>query len=241
MKLNRGHRGIISKKKNDMKKLSTFISLPFKLEHRIPARFTGDDTRFPEELLRRLLHHFSHPGDSVLDPFLGLGTTCFVCEQLGRIPFGVEVDPERYEWVTSKVQQPNNLILGDAGKLRDYGIPKCDFCVTSPPYMPRHHRWNPLFQGNPRYAGYSNYLKRIGEIFQQVSMVVKRNRHVVIEVSNLKGKVLTPLAWDIAEQVSSIMKFEGEIVIGWEGGYGYEYDHSYCLIFKNTKQANQRK
>jgi len=53
---------------------------------------------------------------------------------------------------------------------------------------------------------------------------------------------VTPLAWDIAKEVSKIFHFEGEIVVGWKtkgvskgkGNYGYGYDHSYCLVFRNT-------
>ena len=39
---------------------------------------------FPEELPRRLIKLFSFPGDTVLDPFLGSGTTCAVAKKLGR-------------------------------------------------------------------------------------------------------------------------------------------------------------
>ncbi len=57
---------------------------------------------------------------------------------------------------------------------------------------------------------------------------------VVIEVANLKGPLgVTTLAWDIAAVVGQVLTFEGEIVIAWELGYGYGYDHSYCLIFRN--------
>ena len=102
--------------------------------------------------------------------------------------------------------------------------------------MPSHHRWNPLFQGNPGEAGYPKYLDRLQEIFRQVSLVVKQNGYLVIEVNNLKGKEVTPLAWDIASRVSTIMKFEGEIITRWKGHAFAGYNHSYCLIFKNTKQ-----
>lgn len=54
----------------------------------------------------------------------------------------------------------------------------------------------------------------------------------VIEASNLKhsGRVTT-LAWDIAASVSTVLRFEGEIVVCWDGEYRYGYDHSYWLVF----------
>ena len=51
-------------------------------------------TQKPEELLRRVLLSCTKPGDVVLDPFLGSGTTLAVARQLGRIGIGVESDAE---------------------------------------------------------------------------------------------------------------------------------------------------
>jgi site-specific DNA-methyltransferase (adenine-specific) len=50
-------------------------------------------TAKPVALLATLIRNSSAPGDVVLDPFLGSGSTLVACEQLGRRCFGVEVDP----------------------------------------------------------------------------------------------------------------------------------------------------
>jgi DNA modification methylase len=47
----------------------------------------------PIELVARMIMNSSRKGDLVYDPFLGSGTTLLACEQLGRIGFGVELDP----------------------------------------------------------------------------------------------------------------------------------------------------
>jgi DNA modification methylase len=47
---------------------------------------------FPEEIPRRLIRMFSVVGDTVLDPFLGTGTTLRVAIELGRNMIGYEVD-----------------------------------------------------------------------------------------------------------------------------------------------------
>ena len=47
---------------------------------------------FPEEIPRRLIKLFSFRGETVLDPFLGSGTTMKVSQELGRNSWGYEID-----------------------------------------------------------------------------------------------------------------------------------------------------
>lgn len=46
---------------------------------------------FPEELPYRIIKLFSYMGETVLDPFLGSGTTMKVARQLGRNSIGIEI------------------------------------------------------------------------------------------------------------------------------------------------------
>ncbi|OYU48629.1 MAG: modification methylase [Rhizobiales bacterium PAR1] len=50
-------------------------------------------TQKPEALLQRVLLSTSNPGDLVLDPFFGTGTTGAVAKRLGRHFLGIERDP----------------------------------------------------------------------------------------------------------------------------------------------------
>jgi modification methylase len=65
-----------------------------------PERLKGDDgakahpTQKPEALLHRVLLASTKPGDTVLDPFFGTGTTGAVAKRLGRNFIGIERDPD---------------------------------------------------------------------------------------------------------------------------------------------------
>ncbi len=50
-------------------------------------------TQKPEALIARILHAATRPGDTVLDPFFGSGTTGAVAKRLGRNFVGIERDP----------------------------------------------------------------------------------------------------------------------------------------------------
>ena len=53
---------------------------------------TDHPTQKSEKLLARLILASSNPGDMVLDPFLGSGTTCVVAKKLNRKALGIELD-----------------------------------------------------------------------------------------------------------------------------------------------------
>jgi site-specific DNA-methyltransferase (adenine-specific) len=49
---------------------------------------------FPDRLVRPIILACSNPGDLVLDPFAGSGTTCRVAREEGRRTIGIELNPE---------------------------------------------------------------------------------------------------------------------------------------------------
>jgi len=55
-----------------------------------PAKGKGHPCVFPDELARRIIRMYSYVGETVLDPFLGSGTTIKVARELGRQGIGYE-------------------------------------------------------------------------------------------------------------------------------------------------------
>lgn len=66
---------------------------PSNVLHQAPVcHNTGHSAAFPEWLPEFFILLFTDPGDVVLDPFLGSGTTYRVAQRLGRIPIGIELN-----------------------------------------------------------------------------------------------------------------------------------------------------
>jgi site-specific DNA-methyltransferase (adenine-specific) len=56
------------------------------------AENTGHPTQKPEKLVAKIILASTKPGDIILDPFLGSGTTSVVARKLGRHYVGIEID-----------------------------------------------------------------------------------------------------------------------------------------------------
>jgi len=65
---------------------------------------------FPEGLPEWFIKLFTKQGDTVLDPFMGSGTTNFVAKRMKRNSIGIEIIPEYYEMVKREIQ-PVQLYL----------------------------------------------------------------------------------------------------------------------------------
>jgi len=58
---------------------------------------------YPLELAERLVRMFSFVGDTVLDPFLGTGTTSVAAAQWGRNSLGIEVEPTYHQMAVARL------------------------------------------------------------------------------------------------------------------------------------------
>ena len=67
------------------------------------ARQVGHEAMFPEELPRRLIKMFTFVGDTVLDPFLGSGTTVKAALELERNAVGYEINEDFLDLIKGKI------------------------------------------------------------------------------------------------------------------------------------------
>lgn len=127
----------------------------------VPARFQRRGRYLPEstahpgkmlpELARAAIRRYSEPGDLVLDPMCGIGTTLVEAIHLGRRAIGVELEPRWASLAAANVLQAREqgarekaiVLRGDARRLGrgllDEMAGQVALVLTSPPYGPSIH------------------------------------------------------------------------------------------------------
>jgi hypothetical protein len=88
----------------------TFKGIPQKLKNK---ELRNRSAAFPFELAYRLINMFSVKQDTVLDPFLGTGTTTIAAMASGRHSVGYEIDSDLKEFIYDK-------IIGSLNFLNEY-------------------------------------------------------------------------------------------------------------------------
>ncbi|HEY1859400.1 MAG TPA: site-specific DNA-methyltransferase [Gemmataceae bacterium] len=85
--------------------------------------FTGASTRnhpapFPYEMAYRLVRMFSFQGDTVVDPFLGTGTTMLAAMKTRRNSVGVEVDPAYCRMAYKRLEAEGESLFEKSGLVK---------------------------------------------------------------------------------------------------------------------------
>ena len=102
-----------------------------KAAYKHPAPFMIKD-------VEKLISLFTKKGMTVLDPFVGSGTTLIAASNLGRKGLGIDLNEEYHQLYQerlsgNKVSQDCKYIVGDSLEVLE-NIPTVDYIVTSPPY-----------------------------------------------------------------------------------------------------------
>lgn len=83
----------------------------------------GHPAPFPEKLANRLIRMFSFVGDTVLDPFLGSGTTMLAAAKIGRHSIGVEIDTDYADQSMARMEKAFGMFDKDTIILNKSTLP----------------------------------------------------------------------------------------------------------------------
>jgi len=169
---------------------------------------------FPIGLPAKCIKLFTHEGELVLDPFVGIGTTLLAAQDLDRNAVGFDLKKEYIE--TAKLRLSQGRLTNDAQQ-----IAICDdarnisqylkketvaLTITSPPYSRflDKPRLNKSMRGNLRnnkhyltVQQYSqdpsdlgtlepiSFSKALGEIYREILPLLRPKAHCVIDINDL--------------------------------------------------------
>jgi DNA modification methylase len=93
------------------------------------ARQIEHEAMFPDELPKRLIKMFSFVGDTVLDPFLGSGTTIKVALELNRNGIGYEINKNFLKLIKKKINGKGTLQIIERNNI-GIELPEIDYFPT---------------------------------------------------------------------------------------------------------------
>lgn len=185
---------------------------------------------FPIALPRKCIELFTHKGELVVDPFLGIGTTLIAARDLDRNAVGFDLNKKYTDYTKKRLAQSKLNFETETKQVAIYddavNIPKylkketVGLCVTSPPYanMLNHRRLNKSIRGNLRKN--KHYLK-----IQQYS----NNQR---DLGTMKPKEYTEALAKIYKGILPLLKPRAHCVINindlWENNRRYP-THSYII------------
>lgn len=176
---------------------------------------------FPEEIPHRLIKLFTFWGETVLDPFAGIGTTAIAALKNGRNIISIEQNKEYIKEINNKIKKNQSSLKefendrfrnseakpivrhGDCRKiLNEIKENSIGLIVTSPPY------WNKADYGSNyenlgNIDNYAKFFKEIRPVFEECYRVLMPGRKICIVTANVNqytnhGLLTFPLATDFS-------------------------------------------
>ncbi len=185
---------------------------------------------FPITLPKKCIELFTHKGELVLDPFIGIGTTFIAAQDLGRGAVGFDLNQEYVDFTKKRLAQ-SQLDFGENTKQIAFcddanNIPKylneetVSLCVTSPPYanMLNHQRLNKSFRSD----------LRINKHYKKIQQYSNNPR----DLGTMRLKEYIDALAEIYKGILPLLKPKAHCVINvndlWENNHRYP-THSYII------------
>lgn len=208
-----------------------------------------EDVHMLSAIVDHIIARCSEPGDLVFDPFAGFGTTIERAVVLGREALGIELLPERVEYLQKRVPSAR-IIEGDARELTkilrsiaphqpDASI---DLILASPPYMTaEHHEADPLTAYEEDNGDYGRYLAELGLVAAQCARMIVPGGFVVWNVADIHHmNRTTHLISDCTRVLEQYLTPVGVTEIVWDH-YPHDLVADALLVFQwNPGSPRQR-
>jgi DNA modification methylase len=173
---------------------------------------------FIPQIATQAILRFTKKGETVLDGFLGLGTTLIECKKLGRNGVGIELVPwvaEKAKWYIGFQPDPYNVVTRVISEdsrlpetrqkaqkaLRECGTEKAHLLVLHPPY---HDiiKFSDLEADLSNAKSEADFYRRFEAVLENLSPLLENNRYLVLVIGDkYTGGEWVPLGFRTMERV----------------------------------------
>ena len=168
---------------------------------------------WPPQMARAVILMLTKPGDTVVDPMAGSGTTCIEAKLLGRNCVAVDIDygavmltHHRLYWLERAIEEmgppppPDGSVEdvlraraevyhGDARNLNLIGDSSVNLVATHPPYFNIIKYGSRLDKANlARARKLSEYLTMLGDVVREAFRILKPGAHLAILVGDTRKR-----------------------------------------------------
>ncbi len=188
--------------------------------------------QIPNQLIRR----FTKKGETVLDPFLGSGTTLFECEKLSRKFIGFDINDEMIDFVNSKMKnEKENYYIANCNSIdqnnfniemnyafNKLDIKKVNFVILHPPYMDIV-KFTEKKEDLSQIDNLSEFVNLFNKVVENSLNYLEKNRYFSVVVGDVyKNSEVIPLAFYVLDGIKRTfnVKLKGIIVKNIEGNRG---------------------
>ena len=179
-----------------------------------------EDVHMVPAIVDHVIERLSSPGDFVFDPFAGFGTTLQRAVRLGRRAAGIELLPERVEYMRRRIPEAwvTTADARDLGPVLRLFAGTVDLIVSSPPYMTMtHHDADPLTGYEKSGGDYDRYLDELGTVAEQCAQLLAPDGVLVWNVADILHEgVTTPLVDDVATALKAHLSLDAVVPIDWD-------------------------
>ena len=146
---------------------------------------------WPPQVARNIIELYSSPGDIVLDPMVGGGTTPVECKLLERNSISVDINPDaaritldRLDFDASSSDTNHQVYVGDVRNLDLLEDESIDLIATHPPYVNIIH-YAPLVRGDlSGISDYKLFFKEFRKAISEMFRVLKPGRYCAVMIGD---------------------------------------------------------
>lgn len=151
---------------------------------------------------RNVILRYSAIGDTVLDQFVGGGTTAVEAKLTNRKFIGFDINPKSLEITNAKLDfecefNPEiEIMQGDARRLSDIADNSVDLICTHPPYADIIH-YSENIDGDMSLLTMKDFLFEMGKVAKECYRVLKKGKFCAILMGDTRKKgMVQPLAFE---------------------------------------------